>query len=37
MVFDDTEPIFDSNAFKLCDWSEFYLPDAEEVIPHTVP
>ena len=36
MVFDDTEPTFDDNAFKICDWSEFY-PDAEEAIPHNVP
>jgi hypothetical protein len=36
MVFDDTEPIFDDNAFKTCDWSEFY-PGAEEAIPHNVP
>lgn len=33
MVFDDTEPVFDKNNFKVCDWSEFY-PDAEEAIPH---
>ena len=36
MVFDDTEPLFDDNAFKICDWSEFYA-DAEEAIPHNVP
>ena len=36
MVFDDSEPMFDDNAFKICDWSEFY-PDAEEAIPHNVP
>jgi hypothetical protein len=31
MVFDDTEPAFDANVFKTCDWSEFY-PDAEEPV-----
>ena len=36
MVFDDTEPVFNDAAFKVCDWSEFY-PDAEEVIPHNAP
>ena len=36
MVFDDTVPVFDENAFIVCDWSEFY-PDAEEAIPHNVP
>ena len=36
MVFDDTEPIFDPNAFKVCDWSEFY-PDAEEALPSMTP
>jgi hypothetical protein len=36
MVFDDTEPTFDPNAFKTCDWSEFY-PDAEEALPTTMP
>ena len=36
MVFDDTEPIFDSNAFKTCDWSEFY-PEAEEQLPPMMP
>ena len=36
MVFDDTEPVFDENAFAVCDWTEFY-PDAEEAIPHNVP
>ena len=36
MVFDDTEPVIDDNAFKICDWSEFYT-DAEEAIPHNVP
>jgi hypothetical protein len=36
MVFDDTEPIFDPNAFKVCDWSEFY-PDAEEALPPSMP
>jgi hypothetical protein len=36
MVFDDTEPVFDPNAFRTCDWSEFY-PDAEEAIPHNAP
>ena len=29
MVFNDTEPIFDPNSFKACDWSELYL-EAEE-------
>lgn len=24
MVFDDSEPIFDENAFAVCDWAEFY-------------
>jgi hypothetical protein len=33
MVFDDSEPVFDESAFKVCHWSEFY-PDAAEVIPH---
>jgi hypothetical protein len=33
MVFDNTEPIFDENAFRVCNWSEFY-PDVEKVIPH---
>lgn len=33
MVFEDTEPVFDKNTFKVCDWSEFY-PLAEEAIPH---
>jgi hypothetical protein len=32
MVFDDTEPVFDESAFKVCDWSEFD-PDVEEAIP----
>jgi hypothetical protein len=36
MVFDDTEPIFDETAFRVCDWTEFY-PDAEEAIPHNAP
>jgi hypothetical protein len=36
MVFDETEPTFDPNAFKVCDWSEFY-PDAEEAMPSTMP
>jgi hypothetical protein len=36
MVFNDTQPVFDENAFAICDWSEFY-PDAEEAIPHNVP
>ena len=36
MVFDDSEPVFDPNAFKTCDWSEFY-PDAEEALPTTMP
>ena len=36
MVFDDTVPVFDENAFIVCDWSEFY-PDAEEAIPYNVP
>ena len=36
MVFDDTEPVFDENAFTVCDWSEFY-PEAEEAIPYNVP
>jgi hypothetical protein len=36
MVFDDTEPIFNETAFRICDWSEFY-PDAEEAIPHHAP
>ena len=36
MVFDDTEPLFDPNAFKTCDWSEFY-PDAEEALPPMMP
>jgi hypothetical protein len=36
MVFDDTEPVFNENSFKVCDWSEFYL-DAEEAIPHDLP
>jgi hypothetical protein len=36
MVFDDTEPTFNENSFKVCDWSEFY-PDAEEAIPHNLP
>ena len=36
MVFDDTEPVFDPNAFKICDWSEFY-PGAEEALPTIMP
>jgi hypothetical protein len=36
MVFDDTEPTFDPNAFKICDWSEFY-PGAEEALPLMIP
>jgi hypothetical protein len=36
MVFDDSEPVFDESAFKVCDWSEFY-PDAAEAIPHDAP
>ena len=36
MVFDDTEPVFPENAFRACDWLEFY-PDAEEAIPHNAP
>jgi hypothetical protein len=36
MVFDDTEPVFNDAAFKVCDWSEFY-PDAKEAIPHNAP
>ena len=33
MVFDDTKPIFNENAFHICDWLEFY-PGVEEAIPH---
>jgi hypothetical protein len=36
MIIDDTEPLFNDNAFCTCDWTEFY-PDAEEAIPHNVP
>jgi hypothetical protein len=36
MVLDDTEPTFDPNAFKTCNWSEFYL-DAEEGLPAMIP
>jgi hypothetical protein len=36
MVFDDSEPVFDESALKVCDWSEFYL-DAAEAIPHNAP
>jgi hypothetical protein len=36
MVFEDTEPTFNENSFKVCDWSKFY-PDAEEAIPHDLP
>jgi hypothetical protein len=36
MVFDDSEPVFDESAFKVCDWLEFY-PDAAEAIPHDAP
>jgi hypothetical protein len=32
MVFDNTEPTFYPNAFKICDWSEFN-PDVEEALP----
>ncbi len=33
----DTEPTFDPNAFKTCDWSEFYPDDAEEPMPPMMP
>ena len=36
MVFDDSEPVFDERALKVCDWSEFY-PDAAEAIPQDAP
>ena len=36
MVFDDSKPNFNDNAFNVCDWSEFYA-DAEEAIPHNAP
>jgi hypothetical protein len=36
MVFDDSEPTYNEQSFKPCDWSEFY-PDAEEGIPHDAP
>jgi hypothetical protein len=36
MVFDDTEPSFDSSELKECNWSKFY-PDPEEAIPMDVP
>jgi hypothetical protein len=32
-VFDDTEPVFNENAFKVYDWSEFYPDTGEEAIP----
>ena len=32
MVFDDTEPMFDSRRFKECNWSEYY-PGANEALP----
>jgi hypothetical protein len=36
LVFDDSEPTFDSSHFKKCDWAQFY-PDASEAIPIDVP
>ena len=36
MVFDDTEPSFDSTRFDKCDWSEFYM-DATEAVPPDAP
>ena len=36
VVLNDTEPIFDPNAFKTCDWSQFY-PEAEEQLPPMMP
>jgi hypothetical protein len=36
MVFDDSEPLYDENSFKICDWAEYY-PNAEEAIPNNAP
>jgi hypothetical protein len=36
MVFDDSEPVYNENSFKICDWAEYY-PDADEAIPNNVP
>jgi hypothetical protein len=36
MVFDDTDPAFDSGRFTKCDWAEYY-PGATEAIPPNVP
>ena len=36
MAFDDTDPEFDKQRFKQCDWSEFY-PDAAEPVPTDAP
>ena len=36
MVFDPTYPDIDMNAFKECDWKEFY-PGAKEAIPENKP
>jgi hypothetical protein len=36
MVFDDTEPVFDTRRFKECDWSKCY-PEAKEVFSPDMP
>jgi len=35
IIFDDNVPVL-ANAFKVCDWTEYY-PDAAEVIPPNAP
>ena len=36
MVFNDSEPTFDTSKFMECDWSQHY-PDAEEALPPDAP
>ena len=36
MVFDDSEPMFDTSKFTECDWLQHY-PDVEEVLPLDAP
>jgi len=36
LVFDDSEPSYDANAFHSCDWSNHY-PDSSEQLPPNAP
>jgi len=36
LIFDDTEPKFNDNAFHVCDWSSIY-PEASKQIPKNAP